>query len=310
MPSTRAPVPRSAEALSPSLDERIQAAEQRIIERDERFRAGLRSLSERSRQTLQVWRRWPLALGAGVVVALWRLLRHSPAGAGAAVAAVDARHVGAVPPRPALPWAQWLALAWPLLPAPLRTRLSPATAAVLASVALPVVERAFRAAARPPPPATMAYVDLARCSGRWFELARSPAPVARRGTEVPSAQYAWRGSRAAVTRRSVDRHGRVHTASSVARVVPGSGNARLELSRWPRLVRALPFAWADRWILHVDASYQVALIGDPNRRFLWVLSRHPELPAEQLQALIQLAAERGYPVDRLQLHAHRQQSVA
>ena len=85
-------------------------------------------------------------------------------------------------------------------------------------------------------------------------------------------------------------------------VVPGSGNSRLRVSLWPRALRVLPFAWADYWILHVDPDYGAALVGHPNRRFLWILSRRPVLPDARLHALIGMAAERGYPVERLKFN--------
>lgn len=53
-------------------------------------------------------------------------------------------------------------------------------------------------------------------------------------------------------------------------------------------------------MLALANDYRMALVGDPGRRFLWVLARAPQLPAAHLQALVTLAAEQGYPV--LDLH--------
>jgi apolipoprotein D and lipocalin family protein len=294
-PSPNLPAQRAAETVG-DFDARVRAAESRIVARDEQVRVQARALFARARHAFS--RERLMLPAAGIVTtlgAMWWQGRRPRANT--AVGRVDASH-RAARSRPALPWTQLLALAWPLVPPAWRSRISPGTAAALASVALPLLGRALGADARPPL-STMAYVDLRRYAGRWFELARLPAPFEGPCTGQPTASYVPRGSRVAVINRCVDRGGRLRTARGVARVVPGSGNARLEVSLWSRALRWLPMAWADYWILHVDDDYDVALVGHPNRRFLWILSRHPELPPSRMQALLQMAAERGYAVNRL-----------
>jgi apolipoprotein D and lipocalin family protein len=285
---------RAAVEGAGDLDARIRAAELRVIARDEQVRAQARALFERARGWLSA-RRLLLPL-AGGAAALWLSRRRAQTPMGR----IDAAHRPAQA-RPALPWTQLLALAWPLLPAAWRSRVSPATAAALASLALPLLGRRLGADVRPAL-STMAQVDLQRYAGRWFELARLPAPFEGPCTGQPTATYVPRAGKVQVINRCVDRSGRWRTARGAARVVPGSGNARLEVSLWPRWLRWLPMAWADYWILHVDPAYEVALVGHPSRRFLWILARRPKLPAAQLRALVQVAAERGYDADRLKFN--------
>jgi apolipoprotein D and lipocalin family protein len=102
-----------------------------------------------------------------------------------------------------------------------------------------------------------------------------------------------------VVRNECRHRGTRRVASGVARVVPRSGNARLKVSFWPAALRGLPLAWADYWVLHVDPAYQVALVGHPDRRHLWVLARRHHIGEGQLRPLLALAAERGFPVERL-----------
>jgi apolipoprotein D and lipocalin family protein len=292
-------VPRLSEQVAMEnmgdLDARIRAAELRIVVRDEQFRAQARQLFARTRRVLSP-RRWKLpAAAVAAAAALWWLGPHRSAKV--AVGHADASHRVAQA-HTVLPWTQLLALAWPLVPARWRLRISPGTAAALASLVLPLVGRALGADVRPPL-STMAHVDLRRYAGTWFEVARLPAPFEGPCTGQPTATYVPRGDKVAVINRCLDRNGRLRTARGAARVVPGSGNARLEVSLWPRALRWLPFAWADYWILHVNDDYDVALVGHPSRRFLWILSRRPELPPSRMQALVQMAADRGYAVNRL-----------
>jgi apolipoprotein D and lipocalin family protein len=284
------------------LDARIRAAELRIIERDEQVRSQAQQLLHRAQQTVSPQRLKVPLIGIAAVAALGVVWLVSRSRRSAQPAQAGAGH-NAVASRPALPWTQLLALAWPLVPAHLRARISPATAAAVTSVALPLLGRVLGADRSSPPPATMSYVDLRRYAGRWFELARLPALFEGPCRGQPTATYLPRGRDIVVINRCADHSGRLRETRGVARVVPGSGNARLEVSLWPRPLRWLPPAWAAYWILYVDEGYDVALVGHPNRRFLWVLSRQRALPAAVMDALLRMAAERGFAVDRLQFNA-------
>jgi apolipoprotein D and lipocalin family protein len=53
------------------------------------------------------------------------------------------------------------------------------------------------------------------------------------------------------------------------------------------------------WIIALDDDYQWAMVGTPDRRFLWILARQPSLPAEVFAQLKQQACQLGFDVDRL-----------
>ena len=195
------------------------------------------------------------------------------------------------------PWAHWLALAWPLLPGAWRARISPASAATLVSVGLPLAQRLLAGPAHAPL-ATMPQVDLARYAGTWYELARLPTAFEAGCDDPPSAHYTLRGDGLQV-RHQCRHNGSQRRAFGVTRVMADSGNARLKVTFWPHWLRWLPFAWIDHWILYVDDAYRVAVVGSPDRRHLWLLSRQTHMHGTQLDDLIRLAAERGFAVERL-----------
>lgn len=86
---------------------------------------------------------------------------------------------------------------------------------------------------------------------------------------------------------------------SDAPAVPGSQGARLRVSHWPAVLHSPPWAWNELAVLHVDAGYDEALIGSPSRDSLWLWSRRPQLAADRQQALVQIARDRGFAVERL-----------
>lgn len=298
------PSPALSEPPPGDLDARIRAAELRLIAREEGLLRRVEEVATRVREAARPRRLLVPALGvlAAGAALWWTLRRLRPAGHGA-VPVPAAPHGGAGRHEGGeLPWASLLALAWPMLPAPWRSRVSPTTATTLIGVGLPILQRLFESRPAPAPLATMPQVDLARYAGTWHEIARLPAPFEAVCDGQPTATYLLRGAGIEVVNRCSTTRG-PQEARGVARVVPDSGNAKLEVSLWPAWTHWLPFAWAKYWILYVDPAYQVALVGHPSRRFLWILARRPRLATSQLETLIEFAQQRGFPVERLKFAA-------
>ena len=299
------------------LDTRISVVEQQLIAREQRLLSQVQGLGRRASEAVA-----PRALlvkaggvvlgGAGLVWALRRAGRRGAVAGSAAGARIPAAAQSNGPPQLLL---SLLPMAWPLLPARWRTRVSPATAATVLGVAVPLLRQALARrspasrddAARPDPaaPPTVANLDLLRFAGTWHEQARLPTRFEQACGGQPRATYtpqASRPGRLAVHNECSSANGRLQVADGVARVVPGSGGARLQVSFMPAWLQWLPMAWSDLWLLHVDeeaSDYRVALAGDPSRRSLWLLSRSPQLPAEALQRLIAVASNLGYDTSRL-----------
>lgn len=282
------------------LDAQIALVEQRLIDRERVLRENLGRLRARASSALQPRRMvLPAAAAGAAAVGLWWWARGGAAGL--ATARREATTERSAAGRPA-PWVHWLALGWPLLPQRWRQRISPTTAATIVSIGMPLAEKLLRPA-RLPALQTMARVDLARYAGVWHEIARLPAPFEAVCDGQPTAEYRPRGLRTIEVINRCPDGGRQVEARGVARVVPGTGNAKLRVSLFPRWARWLPFAWADYWIVHVDPAYRFAVVGHPNRRFLWLLSRSPSIGAARYEELVRIAAEQGFAVERLKVVA-------
>ena len=149
----------------------------------------------------------------------------------------------------------------------------------------------------------VAPVDLRRYAGLWHEQARLPnrfqkscnGPVTAHYTLLPDGTVR-------VQNRCVRDDGRTEEAIGIAQPVrvsnlPGAG--RLRVRFLPSWMSWLPNAWGDYWILKLDRDYQVALIGTPDRQFLWLLSRAPRLDDAVIDAELEYARNLGFEVDRM-----------
>ena len=151
------------------------------------------------------------------------------------------------------------------------------------------------AVAKAPPLAVVDEVDLDRYLGTWFEIASYPAWFAKNCTGV-TAEYSVReGGGITVVNRchkgAID--GPLKEARGRAKVVDPATNAKLKVSFFG------PF-WGDYWILELDPEYEWVVVGEPKRKYLWILSRTPSLDQDTLDEILSRLPEKGYSRDRLQ----------
>ncbi|MFZ0427346.1 MAG: lipocalin family protein [Acidobacteriota bacterium] len=161
---------------------------------------------------------------------------------------------------------------------------------------------ATAAAADQDAPRTVAQVDLDRYLGRWYEIARYPNRFQDFCAGDVTATYEREGpDRLKVINRCRTAEGDLKTAEGAGKVVKGSGGARLKVRFAPRFLSFLPFVWADYWILGLDSAYQWAIVGTPDRKYLWILSRKPSLEPAVYEALLEQVRGQGFDPARLVL---------
>lgn len=140
---------------------------------------------------------------------------------------------------------------------------------------------------------TVPRVDLERYTGTWYEVARLPNRFQKQCVGNVTADYAQLADgRIEVINRCLTDGGVVDEAHGVARVVEGSDNAKLEVS-FVSLFGWNLF-WGDYWILDLGKDYQYAVVGEPKRKYAWILSRTPELPVQTRRHIDRLLTQAGY----------------
>lgn len=174
-----------------------------------------------------------------------------------------------------------------------------AFAAVMTALASAAQER--RSGKAPAPVEAVPSLDLARYAGRWYEIARLPNRFQEKCACCTSATYTLRpDGRVSVVNECRTRDGATTRAEGVARLADEGGPAsRLKVRFAPSYLSFLPFVWGDYWVLDLPDDYSHALVGSPDRGYLWILAREPSLPDSTYDRLLERARSQGFDTTRL-----------
>ena len=144
-------------------------------------------------------------------------------------------------------------------------------------------------------------VDLARYAGRWYEVARLPNRFQEKCAGDVTADYTLvKADRIKVVNRCRKADGATTEAEGLARLKDRKGtNSRLKVRFAPSFFSLLPFVWGDYQIIEIAPDYSYALVGDPSRKYLWLLSRTTRMDEETYSRLVESARAEGFDVSRL-----------
>lgn len=132
-------------------------------------------------------------------------------------------------------------------------------------------------------------IDLNKYLGKWYEIARFDHSFERDMQRV-SAEYILMPDGKIKVINTGYRDGKYKETIGKAKTTDTSGLLRVSFF--------LNF-FSDYRILMIDKDYQYVLIGGNSPKYLWIMSRTPQLSDDVLQKLINAAKERGYDTEKL-----------
>lgn len=141
---------------------------------------------------------------------------------------------------------------------------------------------------------TVDFVDIDRYIGEWYEIARYEHRF-QKGCVGSKATYTMRDDgKISVVNECFDKSssGKLRSAKGKAWVVDKQSNAKLKVSFF------WPFA-GDYWVIDLGENYEYAVVGHPDRKYLWVLSRTPEMDENVYQAILDRLQKQEYDTSKL-----------
>jgi apolipoprotein D and lipocalin family protein len=95
-----------------------------------------------------------------------------------------------------------------------------------------------------------------------------------------------------VINRCRNASGEYATAKGKAKIVDKKTSAKLKVTFfWP--------FYGDYWILDLGPDYEYAVVGEPGRKYLWILSRSPRMDEALYQQILRKMAGQGFNTEMM-----------
>lgn len=130
-------------------------------------------------------------------------------------------------------------------------------------------------------------VDLKEVSGKWYEIYRLPNHFEHTQCNDLVTEESL-STELQITNSCIDN---THTGVAYAKNTPIDSKYKVSFLR--------PF-YAEFWILDIDSNYSWAIVGDPKGKYLWILSRTPQMSEQLKNTLLQKTTAMGYPESSLE----------
>ncbi|MFY7914168.1 MAG: lipocalin family protein, partial [Rubrivivax sp.] len=147
--------------------------------------------------------------------------------------------------------------------------------------------------------------------GTWYQVALFPNVFQRQCVSDTTATYRQLpDGTVEVLNRCRTAEGRTDDATGSARptgTLSGStlAPAQLKVSFLPAWLRWLPVGWGAYWVIQLADDGRYAVISEPSRQYLWILSRQPRLASADEAAIRARLAQQGFSdLSKLQMHRH------
>jgi apolipoprotein D and lipocalin family protein len=141
------------------------------------------------------------------------------------------------------------------------------------------------------------HVELKRYLGKWYEIAHLPARF-QEGCNDTTATYTLSEDGSISVINECRKDGKVKQAKGKAKVVDKNSGAKLKVTFfWP--------FYGDYWIINLGEDYDYAVVGAPNRKYLWILNRTPQMDDRLFSQLVESAKSKGFDVSNLIKTSHQ-----
>ena len=165
------------------------------------------------------------------------------------------------------------------------------------------------AAAQTAPLSALPSLEVTSYMGTWYQVAWFPNRFQKQCVADTTATYRRIAEGVEVTNRCRNADGKIESVVGLARPVDSTirGDslqpAKLEVSFLPSWLRWLPI-WGSYWVIQLADDGRYAVVSEPKREYLWVLSRTPGLAPADESAIRSRLTQQGFDLARWQAHPH------
>jgi len=149
------------------------------------------------------------------------------------------------------------------------------------------------------PPKITDSIDLQKYSGKWYEIASYPMSF-QKDCYCVTADYTLTDKGYVKVFNSCRKgsiNGKVKSITGKAFPVKGTNNVKLKVQ----------FFWpfkADYWVIDKAGDYSWAVVSGPSRKYLWILSRTPDMQKETWKYITDRLIENGFDLSKLKMMVH------
>ncbi len=145
---------------------------------------------------------------------------------------------------------------------------------------------------------TVSNLNIEKYMGIWYEIARFPNSF-EQNLECVTASY------------TIKENGDIEVLNKGYNTLKkkyntATGNSWMPNKKLPGQLK-VSFFWpfsGNYFIITLDNDYKYALVGDPSRKYLWILARDSKLDSDTYNMLIQIAKDKGFAVDNIHKTTH------
>lgn len=146
---------------------------------------------------------------------------------------------------------------------------------------------------------TQTSVDLKRYTGQWYEVFRLPNSFQKTGAKAQANYSLNPDGSIKVVNSQISQENKLSSIEGTATQVSGSNGSRLKV-RFKGFASLAPVpSYGNYWILHVEPDYSAALVGTPDRKYLWMLARDPQSVSTKKVEYANKAKSLGFDTEKL-----------
>jgi apolipoprotein D and lipocalin family protein len=149
-----------------------------------------------------------------------------------------------------------------------------------------------------PPLKPMPHVAIDRYLGLWHEIARLPN---KHQIDCVKSEAEYRrddDGKIRIRNFCVKNDGTTKEVMGLLRLT-NTEEARFRVNFVPGWLRFFGIGWGNYWILDLEENYRYAVVSEPKREFLWIVSRSPHMDQATLDLLLTRIKAWGFDTSHL-----------